>query len=264
LNRCSRLPILVSALAVLACAAPARAQGPPRVRDELARTDMRIARVEMLFARNPVPEARPLIDRTKLIQARAWSAFDARRPEVALGHTLHARGDAERAASVMQGLPDPDRVQGQLERTREIIERARERIAGCELERPRFLLQVAGAMEQRAEAAAADGRHLAALQLSMSARERAVRALRLCHLEENARDSAERALRRTDQILARARDAVGARGDERARQLLGRAVDSQAQARREFAAERYDPCLRLTQSARTYAYRAIRSAGGTT
>ena len=117
-------------------------------------------------------------------------------------------------------------------------------------------------MQRRAEDAASSERYLAALQLTMSARERALRALRLCNLEENVRDGAERALRRTDDILARAQEAVSAHEDPRARAALGRAVDLQSEARREFAADRLDSSLRLTQSARNFALRALRLAGG--
>jgi hypothetical protein len=254
--------LAVPALALLACAAPARAQDPTRVQDEIARTDMRIERAEELLTRAPNREAQPYLDNAKLMQSRAKSAFAARQPGIALRLTLQARGAADRAISMVQGLPEPERVSAQLERTREIIERTRDRIADCSFDRARFLLQVATAMEQRAEDAAHDERYLAALQLTMSARERALRALRLCNRDDNARDTAERALRRTDEILARAQDAVSAHGDEPARQALARAAGLQAEARQEFLADRFEPCLRLTQSARTLAQRAIRRSGG--
>ena len=254
--------LAVPALALLAYAAPAWAQDPIRVQDEIARTDMRIERADQLLGRVPNPQAQPFLDNAKLIQARAKSAFAARQPGIALRLTVQARGAADRAISMIQGLPEPDRVSAQLERTREIIERARDRIADCSFERARFMLQVATAMEQRAEDAAREERYLAALQLTMSARERALRALRLCHQADNVRDSAERALRRTDEILARAQDAVSAHGDEPARQALTRALAFQAEARQEFLADRFEPCLRLTQSARTFARRAMRLSGG--
>lgn len=252
----------IPALALLAFAAPAHAQDPALLQDELARTDMRIERADMLLARSPNPEAQLFLDNAKLIQARAKSAFAAHQPAIALRLTLQARGAADRAISMVQGLPDPDRVTAQLERTREILEHARDRIGECPLERARYLLQVATAMEQRAEDAAHEERYLAALQLTMSARERALRALRLCNVTDNAREAAERALGRTDEIITRAQDVVSAHGDEAARQALARATTFQAEARREFLADRYEPCLRLTQTARTFATRALRISGG--
>ena len=254
--------LTVPVLAVLAFAAPAGAQDPGRVQDELALTDMRIERADQVLARNPNPEAQRYLDNAKLIQARARTAFEARQPGLALRLTLQARSAADRSIAMVRGLPEPDRVTAQLERTREIIERARDRIGECPVDRARFLIQVATAMEQRAEAAAGDERYLAALQLTMSARERALRALRLCNVADNARDAAERALRGTDDLLTRAQDVVSLHGDETARHALARAVALQAEARREFLADHFEPCLRLTQSARSFATRAIRLSGG--
>jgi len=250
------------ALALLAFATPSSAQDPIRVQDEIARTDQRIERADLLLARSPNPEAQPFLDYARAVQARARTALAAGQPGIALRLTLQARGAADRAISMVQGLPDPERVTAQLERTREIIERARDRIGECTAERARFLLQVASAMEQRAEDAAGEERYLAALQLSMSARERALRALRLCNVADNAREAAERALGRTDEIITRAQEAVSAQGEEPARQALARAMAFQAEARREFLADRFESCLRLTQTARTFATRAIRLSGG--
>jgi hypothetical protein len=123
-------------------------------------------------------------------------------------------------------------------------------------------MRVAIAMQKRAEAAVGESRYLAALQLTMSARERALRALRLCNLEENLQDAAERALRRTDQVISRAHDIVADRGTERAREMLTRAEGVENEAHAQFRAEHYAASLRMTQSARTLAYRAIRLSGG--
>jgi hypothetical protein len=249
-------------MALLAFAAPARAQDPGVVQDEIARTDMRIERADEVLARNPNPDAQQFLDNAKLIQARAKSAFAARQPVIALRLTRQARGAADRAISMVQGLPDPERVTAQLERTREIIERARDRAGDCSVDRARYLLQVATAMEQRAEDAAHEERYLAALQLTMSARERALRALRLCNVADNARESAEQAMGRTDEVITRAQEAVSAHGSELARQALGRATTTQGEARREFLADRFESCLRLTQAARTFATHALRLSGG--
>ena len=113
--------LAVPALALLACAGTASAQDPARVQDELARTDLRIERADLVLTRSPNPEAQPFLDQAKLIQARARTAFAARQPGIAVRLTLQARGAADRAISMVRGLPEPDRVTAQLERTREII-----------------------------------------------------------------------------------------------------------------------------------------------
>ena len=104
-------------------------------------------------------------------------------------------------------------------------------------------------------------RYLVALQLTMGARERAHRALRLCRIEENLEEAAERALRRTDDLIARAQEQLSAGAGDAARQSLARAVDLEAQARQDYVGGLFELALRRTQSARAFAYRALRLSG---
>src|SRR5262249_25303096 len=144
-------------------------------------------------------------------------------------------------------------IRNQVERTREVIDRARDQIEECDNDRARAMLRAAAEMQARAEAAFGAERYLAALQLTTSARERALRALRLCNVEDNVREAADRALHRTDEILSRARDQVAEHGTDRARKLLARGVDLQARAQGEFRAEHFEASLRLTLLARRFA-----------
>jgi len=260
----SRLLILVLVAGFCAAAAPsARAQEPYSVQNELARTDERIDRATQVIGISAVAEAKQFLENARTIQAQARTAYTNRQYRMALRLTLQARTFAERAIAVVRGLPDPERVNAQLERTREVIERARDRIADCALDRPRDLLQVASAMQGRAEDAGRNERYLAALQITMNARERALRALRLCSLEEDIKDQADRALHRTDEQLLRARDLLAARTNAPARQALDRAQQLEDEATREFRAGHYEPSLHLTQTARSFAERAMRLAVGT-
>jgi hypothetical protein len=195
------------------------------------------------------------------VQANAKTEFAAAHYLLALNLTRRARLHADKAIALVRGLPDPDRVLVQLERTRELLDRARERIEECDLDRARAMLRAAFEMQLRAEASAPEGRYLAALQLTMSARERALRALRLCNLQDNLHDAAERALTRTDELISRARDMVAEHHSDQARQALNRAIELEAEAWTQFRADHLEASLRLTQSARTFAHRAIRLAG---
>jgi hypothetical protein len=252
-------------LVLLAPAMPALAQSdsPDRVRSVLEITDRRIEQAEALVSGSEDSRAQVELAAAQQLQGRAWGFFGGAQFGLALKASLEARGHADRAIALVKGLPDPDRVRAQLERTRELLERARERIEECENDRARALMASALAIQARAEEAAAAGRYLAALQLTMSARERGLRALRLCHMEENRREAAERALRRTDEVLDRAREAVADCGIEAARETLGRSMQLQEQAWREFRGEHFDAALRLTQNARAIAFRAIRLCGAT-
>ena len=264
----------LAALAMVLCSTPVAAQDitGDRVQVALERTDARIELATSVVAGSNNVEARAELDAAVSLQAQARDALSQalaatgdlqlRLLRRAIDLTLRARAHADRAISLIQGLPDPDRILGQLERTREVIERARERIADCDQDRPRALLKVAVEMQIRAEAAARESRYLAALRLTMSARERALRALRMCNAQERIQESSDRALRRTDEVISRVRDALGEHAPERARDLLSRAERVQAEAYAQFKAGHVEGSLRLTLSARNMAQRALRLATG--
>lgn len=254
---------LLACALIVAVAFPAMAgaQEPSRERVQYALdlTDRRIEQAETLAAGSEDSRARAELDLAMRLQADAKGAFQGGQLAFAGRLTLEARGHADRAIAILKG-PDPDGVLAQLERTRDLLERARDRIEECEHTRARALMRTALDMQARAEGAARDGRYLAALQLSIGARERARRALRMCNVEENLRDGAERALRRTDEVIQRAHEALDDGAPPPALDALGRAREFQDRAAREFRAERWEACLRLTQTARTFAHRAMRLA----
>jgi tetratricopeptide (TPR) repeat protein len=247
-----------AALALVLAVAPAASQTREEVQFALERTDDLIARATEIVAGTDNPQAHDELAFAVRLQTDARAQFAAGRLGLALDLTRRARLRADRAIALVRGLPDPDRVLVQLERTRELLDRARERIAECDAERARAVLRAAIEMQARAEVAGREGRYLAALQLTLSARERALRALRMCNLEDNLREAAERGLTRTDDLIGRARDLLTDRGDEQARRALERAIEVQTDAWAQFRNEQLETSLRLTQSARTSAHRAIR------
>jgi hypothetical protein len=260
-----RVPPIIFAFACIALgslADIARADVFDDARAAIELTDRRIEQAEMLVASSDLPLAQDELRRAVEVQAHARVELAAGHPRVAIDLTLRARAHADRAIAAVRGLPDPERVQVQLERTRDMIERARERIEECDNDRARAMLRAALDIQGRAEVAAREGRFLAALQLTMSARERTLRALRLCNLGENQRENAERALQRTDDAIERAREAVQRRDQEQGRRALARAVDLQARAHADFRAGRFEASVRLTLDARAIALRLTRVAAG--
>jgi hypothetical protein len=233
-----------------------------RVQYALDLTDHRIEQAQMALASSTSAPAQLELNAAVSVQAQAQNEFGADHLLMAMRLTLSARAHADRAIAIVRGLPDPDRVRAQIERTREILDRARDRIEECDNNRARAMLRTAFEMQTRAERAAEEGRFLAALQLSMSARERGLRALRLCNMEENLQESAERAIRRTDELIARAQDKVVESANEQAREVLGRARQMQDRANDEFRSSHFEASLRLTEAARAAAYRAIRMSTG--
>ncbi|HET9325374.1 MAG TPA: hypothetical protein VFQ05_01225 [Candidatus Eisenbacteria bacterium] len=266
-----RLSTVIGVLAPLALAHAQDVTGD-RARAALERTDERIRLAQSLVAGADNAQAELELNAAIGIQAQARSVFDQgmaasgdtrlRLLQQSVDLTLRARARADRAISLIQGLPDPDRVLSQVERTREMLDRARNRIEGCDSDRAQALLRASLDMQTRAEAAARESRYLAALQLTLSARERGLRALRLCNMEENLQEAADRALHRTDQVISRARELVARADHERAKDVLTRAERVQGQAYEQVRGGHFEAALRVTQSARTLAYRAVRLAGG--
>jgi hypothetical protein len=249
-------------LAVLLVLVPARSLAGDdtrsRAQEALDATKLRIGIAETFVAQSPELSAQKELSAALQEQARARSAFGSAQYLIAVSTTLGARDHADRAIAMVRSLPDPDHVQEQVERTRDLLERATERIDIRAHPEARATLQVAGKVQQRAEDAMAESRYLAALQLTTSARDRVAKLMRSCNLDESLSDSAARALRRTDLVLSRARESVGSESPPAVRDLLGRAHSTQAQAVTEARLERYESALRLTHGARSLARRAIR------
>jgi hypothetical protein len=236
-----------------------------RVMSELDLTDRRIEVAQSFVRSTGTSEHHPIalseLSAAEDLQRRARTAFTASDLILSTRLTLEARRHADRAIAVMRNLPDPDRVQIQLERTEELIQRTRDRIEECNMDRARSLLRAATEMQRRAEEAARASRYLAALQLTIGARERAHRALRMCKMEENLEETARRALQRTEALLDRVTEAIASTTNDAARESLARARELQIRATRDFRDGQHEASLRQTQSARAFAYRAARLAG---
>jgi hypothetical protein len=269
--------VALAGMVVLPAAAFAQDAARERVRVRIEVTDRRIQQAEAVVSTSNHPQAQTELKIAKDLQTRAKESFHADQYPLAERLTSDALRHADRAIALVRGLPDPDHVYAQLERTREMLERAGERIQECDNDRARAMLRVAFEMQRRAENSAAAGRYLGAMQLTMSARERGLRALRLCRMVEDVEEAAERALRRTDEILEQAREALedgrrgrggpgrggpGRGGPGRGRGLLARAEDVQNEAHRQFRAERYEASLQMTLRARSLVRRAERVGRG--
>jgi hypothetical protein len=254
--------IALAALALLPAGARAQGVASERVRMSMAETDRRIESAETVVSTSEDAQARRELALAKDLQGRARSAAGSGQLSMAGQLTAQARGHADRGILFGRGLPTRERLRAQWDRTGEMLERSGPRIQGCGNDRARALLRVALEMQERARSADEAGRYLGALQLTMGARARCLRALRLCRMEENVQQAAERALSRTDQVLARVRErlesgAPGGAVPPRVRDALARSTVLQDDASRQFRGGRYDACLQLTLTARRLTHRAL-------
>ena len=239
---------------------PGMQRAMERVSLLLDQTDRRIQQMDQLLGPGADSHSLSELTTAREIQQQARSVFAQGRPRVAARLTLEAREHIQQAGAVSRGLPDSERVSIQLERTRDLLGRSRERLASCEQAEARAGLDAADMMQARADSALVEGRSLAAQELSLEARERAFRALQLCNLGEDLPGTVNFALKRTDQVLARARG--NAPGSPAVQQSLDEAARLQARAQQEFRQQHVDESLKLTHSARAAARRAVRQPRG--
>ena len=254
--------ITLAALALLPRGAPAQGLTSERVRMAIEETARRIDLAGTVVSTSDDAQARGELALARDLQARARSAAGSGRYPMAGQLTSQARGHADRAILLGRGLPSLERLRSQWDRTGELLEWSGPRIQECGNDRARALLRVALEMQERARNGEEAGRYLGALQLTMGARERCLRALQVCRMEENVQLAAERALSRTDEVLGLAREqlepgAPGGAGPSPIRDALARAAVLQDDASRQFRDGHYDASLQLTLAARRLARRAL-------
>ena len=235
---------------------------PARLQDEIDITDRRIQQAQDLLSGAPNLAAQTEVDQAVSLQSLAKQAYAQARYAAAGRATFDARLHADRAIAILRGLPDPGRVRDQLDRTHEILDRARDRLSHCDNSAAREMLRIAIDMQGRAEASYGETRYLAALQLTMSSRERGLRALQLCNAGESLDETVASALQRTDDMLSRVHEHVDPSAHERARQLLANADNQQSRAKTEAQAGHPGVALRFTRIARDQAQRAERLVSG--
>src|SRR5262249_47219873 len=142
----SPLLMIVAAVAAMTFAlgvGPARAQTHEDVRIAIERTDELIVRATDIVSGSDIQEAKTELALAVHLQTSAKVEFAANHDLRALDLTRQARLHVEKAIALVNGLPDPDRVLVQLERTRELLDRARERTGDCDLDKARAMLQTA-------------------------------------------------------------------------------------------------------------------------
>jgi hypothetical protein len=252
--------IVLAALALLPAGARAQGMTAERVRRSMDETDRRIESAETVVSTSEDAQARAELAWARDLQGRARSFAVSGQFSMAGQLAGQARGHADRAIMLGRGLPTRERLRAQWDRTGEMLERSVPRIHECGDDRARALLHVALEMQERARSAEEAGRYLGALQLTMGARERCLRALRLCRMEENIQQATERALNRTDEVLARVREelesgATGGAVPPRVRDALARAAVLQDDASRQLRDGHFEASLELTLTARRLAHR---------
>ncbi len=257
---------LMTAAAMPLGAAAAHAQLSPelraRVDDAIRLTDSRITDAQDHLASCQQQDAASNLQFALSLQSQAKQRFTTATVDmdlrIALDLTGRARYRAENAMRLARCCLEHDRIVAQLERTRGQIERARERAENCGNDQARALLRAAADQQRQAEVALSEGRCLIGLQFSLSARDKALRALRLCGFDERIEDRVQQFLYETDNRIERARATVQENPNDRAQQAMDTATELQSRAYGQYRDGRFEASMRLSRSARDAAERAQR------
>jgi hypothetical protein len=142
-------------------------------------------------------------------------------------------------------------AQAELEKTDQLLEKARDLVREFGSNRGRTSLEVAEKTQERAWDAFHRGQERRAQQMTERAREEIYRALGSVRQSEENENEVERQLERTDAVIAEARDRLGVTNARTAAQRrLETATASQRRAWELFRDRRLRPALRLTLQAR--------------
>lgn len=233
-----------------------------------AQSDLANARREYEITQNVIEKVRRLVEESgnrraeealrqaMEVQRQAGRELTSNGARAGKRLTLVARDYARRAAKLAGELSEnKEFVFRQLERTREVLRRAREDLRGNDDPRVRDLMRTAQERQGQAETSYRERRFRVALRLTNLARELAHKSLDLSGPGPGtAPEEVMRTLNKTDEALRRAAEDLRAAGSE----LLDEARGLQDRARMNLREGRLGLALKLTLAARDLAERARR------
>lgn len=238
----------------------AMAQGPSDLANlerEIENTQVLIQRAADMARDAGNAQAAELVKKAQEVQHQARQSFGNGRFEAARIMTTAARKLAAKAISLMQN-PDArgDRVQAELERTDDLLSRAREHLEPSSPESARTFLAAAHRQQEQAWQLFRSSEIRPALRMTLQVREM-LRKL-AARLGDNNTDRIEALLKRTEDLVGQANDAALAGGNQAALRLAGRATEMLNRAKEFIAQGRAQAAKRHLEQAGNLARQSLR------
>lgn len=232
-------------------------QSNQMVRREIERTDELIRKSEERVKASHNEKAYSLLESAQKTQTEAREFFRGNRIKIALTATMNARETARKAFELADAVENSqDRIDRELDRTEQLIRKAREMAAEMDVDdNIEILLQRAEEMEGNARAEYGEKRFRVALERTQQARELALDALKLME-QEIQPERLKRFLEKTDQEIERLRTELTQTPNSHAERLLDTAVQHQERARAAFAADDSRKALVEAKAARELVVKA--------
>lgn len=149
-----------------------------------------------------------------------------------------------------QGPPDVMNLERELERTEEMIRQAAELAGAAGNAQAAELVKNAMELQEQARQAFRNGFFEVARIRTTAARTIVAKVMAMLLDPKERADRVESELQRTDDLLAKTREALGPAGPEMARSLLDAAFRQESQAWEQFRAGNHRPALRMTNQVR--------------
>jgi tetratricopeptide (TPR) repeat protein len=253
----ARVAIVACALLALlvACGDVLAEQRKAEAERELNITQNVIEKVRRLVEESENRRAEEPLRRAVELQGRAMREYRGNSFGVTVRLTLVARDFAKRAAKLAgEASENRELVLRELDRTRDILRDARERVGEAGERGAGDLVGTALERQEQAETAFREGRFRLALRMTQMARDLGHKALETVRGEPGARPQrVGDAIEKTDEILSDISSAL--EGDKPP--LLEEALRLQEKAAADFSAGRFGSALKFTLTARDLAQKSF-------
>lgn len=153
-----------------------------------------------------------------------------------------------------------EEVEKQLDKTGKVIERAKEAVAESENPMAQALFDIAINLQGNARAALENERFGLAVKLTLRAREKAFEVIGITKRSEENENLVLKAIKRTDQVITKAKERVFLTESQRASSLLEAAIKNQHRAKEFINEHKLRAALKLTLRARESAKKSIELA----
>jgi hypothetical protein len=243
----------------------AEAQIREDIERELDKTDMVIDRAKEAVSQSRNLKAENLLEMADKLQEQARIEFGMIKYRLAVELTLKARTKAYEAIGFTKKDEENENlVLKAIERTDQIIDRAREEAGGLNNRRIFSLLDIAINNQQKAKEFSKEHKLKMALKLTLKAREAAQNVLSLIDKGKRLDRLAQKELEITDRIIEKASAIISAgfmgqgSHNQKADQLFRQARSLQEKAWDMFSQQKFIKATKSSQKARELVQRALR------
>lgn len=237
----------------------AEAQIKENIERELEKTDMVIDRAKEVVSQSRNLKAENLLKMADKLQERARDEFKMIRYRLAVELTLKARTKAYEAIGFTKKDEENENlVLKAIERTDQIMSKAKETASGLVNRRVFSLLEGALSSQQKAKEFFREHKLKMALKFTLKARDTAQKVLSLTNKGKRLDRLAQKELEITDRLIERASVIIQESKNRTANELLNQSRSLQKKAWDMFNQKRFAKAIKSSQKARELVQKALR------